>query len=87
MNRFARMLVIATMAFVLSAALTSVSAADTGKRGSTVTVQQRGQLATGHMRPVLQTDAQGGYYYSFFGQYFDWYRFWYALWMNYKYYD
>ena len=83
MNRFARVLVIAMMAVVLGAALTSVSAADAGKPGTTATVQRQGVLAPGHLRQVGVTVSQGNDY-EFFGQYFDWYRFYVYLYWNSK---
>lgn len=83
MNRFARVLLIAMMAIGLSVAVASVSAADAGKRGTTVTVQRQGQIATGHMRPAIQTSAQGESY-NYFGQYFDWSRFYTYLFWNFK---
>jgi hypothetical protein len=83
MNRFARVLVIAMTAVVLSAASVSVSAADLGLRGSTVTVQKQGMLTPGHLRPVGETAIQGDEA-QFFGQYFDWFRFYVYLFWNSK---
>jgi len=83
MTRFARVLVIAMMAVLMSAAVASVSAADTGKRGSTVTIQTNRTVAPGHMRPALDASAQGEGY-NYFGQYFDWSRFYTYLFWNFK---
>ena len=82
MIRFARVLMIAVTVFVLSAAVTSVSAADAGKRGTTVTVQKQGTMAPGHMRPAYEAAVQGDY--EFAGQYFNWYAFYTALFLYYK---
>jgi len=83
MNRFARVLVIAVMAVVMSAAAVSISAADTGKRGTTVTVQTQRTLTPGHLRPALDASAQGEGS-NIFGQYFDWGRFYTYLFWNFK---
>lgn len=83
MNRFARVLVITMTVFVLSAAVTSVSAADAGKRGTTVTVQKQGTMAPGHMRPAHEAAVQGNSY-EFFGQYFNVAAFYWALFLYYK---
>ena len=64
-------------------AVTSVSAADAGKRGTTVTVQKPGLIAPGHMRPVDSTAIQGGSS-EFAGQYYNWYAFFWGLFYNYK---
>lgn len=82
MIRFARVLMIAVTVFVLSVAVTSVSSADAGKSGATVTVQRQGTIAPGHMRPASEVAVQGDS--QFFGQYFNWSAFYMALFLYYK---
>ncbi len=74
MNRFTRVLMVAMMAIVLSAAVAAVSSADTGKSGTTVSIKRQQMQTLGQLRPVTQLDAQGKSG-DFFGQYFDYNRF------------
>jgi hypothetical protein len=76
MNRFARVMVTATMACVMTVAAVSVSSADTGKRGT-------GSLTPGAMRPVSEFAVQGSKG-DFFGQFFDYSRFFGYLFLYYK---
>jgi hypothetical protein len=78
MTRFTRVLLVAMMAFVLSFAVTSVSSADGGKRGTTVNVQKQGMLTPGHSHQVSPSAAQGESF-GEFGQYFNYSLFFYFL--------
>jgi len=83
MNRFARVLLITMTVFVMSAGVTSDSAADAGKRGTTVTVQKQGTIAPGHMRPAFDAAVEGEVF-EFYDQYFNWSAFFTALFLYYK---